>query len=322
MPSPSPSSSLATLRPDLAATLEEFDLAADRQGFIGHRVLPVIEVDAAAGTYGVIPLEQLLQTRETRRTNGGYSRGEWTFDDAAYITQEHGHEEPVSDKYSKIYAAYFNSEMIAAQRAYDIVLRNAELRAANLLFNAATFTPTPVTVEWSVAATCTPMTDIEAAIQRVWNRCGIWPNTLVINKKVFRNLRHAASIIDRLKYSGRDDVKADNITASMLAELFGIDNVLVAGSAQNTANVGQTAAISSIWSDEYAMVTRVEDGMDMATPCIGRTVHWGEDGSSVGGTIETYRDETVRSDIVRVRHQTQEKLTYADCGELLSNITA
>lgn len=322
MPSPSPSSSLATLRPDLASSLEEFDLAADRMGFIGHRVLPVIEVASASGNYGVIPLEQLLQTRETRRTNGGYSRGNWTFEDASYTTQEHGAEEPVSDKYSKMYASYFDAEMIAAQRAYDAVLRNAELRAANLLFNAVTFSATAVGTEWSVAATCTPMTDIEAAIQRVWDNTGIWPNTLIINRKVFRNLRHAASIIDRLKYSGRDDVKADNITASMLAELFGLDQVLVAGAGQNTAKKGQTAAMSSVWSDEYAMVTRVEQGMDMSAPCIGRTFHWGEDGSSVGGTLETYRDETVRSDIVRVRHQTEEKLTYPACGELLSNITA
>ena len=58
---PNPSEALATQRPDLAQSLEEFDLEADRAGFIGLDILPVFEVDVQAGNFGIIPLEQLLQ---------------------------------------------------------------------------------------------------------------------------------------------------------------------------------------------------------------------------------------------------------------------
>ena len=57
---PSPTSSLATQRPDLSASLEEFDAAMDRQGFIGQRVLPIFDVAVQAGNMGRIPIEQLL----------------------------------------------------------------------------------------------------------------------------------------------------------------------------------------------------------------------------------------------------------------------
>ena len=60
-----------------------------RLGFIGHRVFPVIEAAKAGGTFGRIPLEQLLKMPETRRAPGaGYARGKWTFEPASYATEE------------------------------------------------------------------------------------------------------------------------------------------------------------------------------------------------------------------------------------------
>ena len=64
---PSPSSALSTQRPDLAASLEEFDLMMDAEGFIGHRVLAFQDVAKQSGKFGVIPIEQLLQAKETAR---------------------------------------------------------------------------------------------------------------------------------------------------------------------------------------------------------------------------------------------------------------
>jgi len=59
-------------------------------------------------------------------------------------------------------------------------------------------------------------------------------------------------------------------------------------------------------------------GMDA---CCGRTFHWGGDGSSIDGTFETYYDENIRGEKVRMRMETQEKLVYQEAVELLSNIT-
>ena len=57
-------------------------------------------------------------------------------------------------------------------------------------------------------------------------------------------------------------------------------------------------------------------------PCIGRCFHYAEDGSEEMGHIETYRDEPVRSDIVRVRHEIDEQVLLVAAGHLLDNITA
>lgn len=323
---PSPTSSLSTLRPDLASSLMEFDLAMDRQGFIAQRVAPVLTVASQSGTFGKIPVEQLLQTRTTTRAPGsGYARGNYTFGTASYACEEHGAEEPIDDREAKMYANYFDAEQVATMRAYDAVLRNAEIRMAAAIFNATTWASlrTEVSNEWDDATNGTPITDVETAVQAVWSQSGMWPNALIITKHVFRNLRLSAQVIDALESGGAGASSTQgDITVQTLANIFDLDYVIVAGSAKNTAKEGQSVSFDKVWDDEYAMVCRVATTNDPREPCIARTFHWADDGSQVDGRVETYREEKVRSDIVRVRHDVDELIMYAEMGHLLYNITA
>ncbi len=326
---PSPSKSLSVPRPDLGQSMEEFDLAADRQGFIGYRVLPVIDTQLKAHSYGRIKLESLLQDRETKRNpRTGYNRGDWEFEDDSFTTQNHGVEEPIDDEDAKVYEDYFDAEVIATQRAYDAVQREAEKRVAAMIFNTSTWTgsslTTAVSKSWikANAATATPIDDVDAAADKIWNATGLWPNALVISRKVFKNLRKLDQIKDAIMSNGAgSSVLARRITIEMLAEAFDLDYVLVAGSAKSIANEAQTRSISSIWSPDYAMVCRIGTTNDLLEPCIGRVFHWTGRGSKLGGTIESYRDESIESDVIRCRHDVGEKVTYKECGHLLSGIS-
>ena len=323
---PSPSTSLATQRPDLASFLE-FDLESERNGYVATDVMPVVNVASQAGNFGIIPIEQLLQSRETKRAPGaGYARGNFTFDDTTYATEEHGAEEPVDDRESQMYAEYFDAEQVSTARAFSAVLRNAEERVADAIFNTTTWTgaslTTAVTNEWDDATNAVPLTDVEAAVQQIYDNSGLWANALIINRKVFRNLRNCDQIIDRINSAGAGSPsKATDVTTQMLSEVFDLDNIIVAGTSKNSATEGQAATPEQIWSGEYAMVCKVATSGDMREPCVGRTFHWSQDGSSIGGTVESYRDETVRGDVIRVRHDVDEVVLYAQAGHLLSNIT-
>lgn len=324
---PSPSTSLATLRPDLGGSLQEFDLAMDRAGFIAHRVLPVFETLTQAGVFGKIPIEQLLQNRETARApRSGYSRGNWTFTTDSFACKEYGAEEPIDENEANMYAQYFDVEQISAQRAFDAVLRDAERRVSALLFNATTWNgaelTTGITNEWDDLANATPIADVEAAVRLVYGGTGLWPNALIINRLVFRNLRNCAKVIDRIMSLGAGNpAKPSDVTTQMLAQVFDLPYILVAGGTENTADEGAAFVGAPLWSNEYAMVAKIATSNDIAEPCLGRTFHWGADGSTIGGTVESYRDEKVRGDVIRVRHQVHEKVLYTECAHLLSNIT-
>lgn len=325
---PAPSASLATQRPDLGGSLEEFDLAMDREGFIGHRVMPVFDSGVQAGTFGRIPLEELLQTRDTKRSpRSGYSRGDWNFETDSFSCEEHGHEEAVDDNEARMYKDYFRAEEIATARAYDAVLRNAEIRVASALYNTTTFTGSALTTalsnEWDDATNATPITDVDTACRVMWDNSGLWPNALVLNYKQFKNLRLCDQVTDAIASSGAgDSILQSRITAAMVAQALDLDFLLIGKAAKNTAAKGQSASISPVWSDEYAMLCRIATTDDLSEPCIGRTIHWADDGSEVDGRVESYRDESVRGDRVRVRHQVDEKVMYVQAGHLFSNVTA
>lgn len=321
---PNPATSLATLRPDLASSFEAFDLEAEKEGYIARKVLPTIDVASQAGNFGKIPLEQLLQQRDTKRAPGsGYSRGNFTFDDSTYSCEEHGAEEPIDDREAKMYAEYFDAETVASRRAYNSVLRNAEKRVADAILNTTTWTGAALTTDvsgtpWATIASAVPLTNVEAAVQKVYDGSGLWPNALVINRKVFRNLRNTQQVIDRIASSGAGDrTLATDVTVQMLAQAFDLDYIIVAGGSLNNAKEGQAASVSQIWSSTYAMVCKVAVGSDFREPCIGRTFHWGADGSAADGTVESYRDEVVRANVIRVRHDVDEVVLYAQAGHLL-----
>jgi hypothetical protein len=219
-----------------------------------------------------------------------------------------------------------NQMTFAAERARDIVLRNAEKRVASLLFNPDTWTggdlTTGITNAWDDYPNADPAADVEAAVRKVWSKTGLWPDSLIINRHVFRNLRLCSKVIDRIQSGGAGSAtKAEDITAEQLAKVFDLRQVIVAGAAKNTANPAAARSLSPIWSSQYAMVARLCSTPDIQEPGLGRTFHWSADGSQAFGMVETYREERVRGEIVRVRHQVHNKVLYTQCGHLLSNVT-
>lgn len=330
---PTPNESLSTLRPDLGGSFQDFDLELNQLGYIGYRVLPVMEVQRASGTFGRIPLAQLLKKADVKRhSKSGYPRGDWEFEQETFATLEYGFEEPVDDRDSALYADFFDAEMVSAQLARDQVLRAAEERIAALIFNTTTWTGASLTTavaagkEWgttsTTAANATPIDDVEAAVVKVYDGTGMWPNTLIINRKVFRRLRNCDQIIDRIASQGAGSpTKPSDITADMLARVFDLEQVLVAGGSNNSANEGQTATPAQIWDSEYAMVCRVATTNNIKEPCVGRSFHWGADGSTIGCTMESYDDPKLRGRVIRARHDVDEMVIAAAFGHLISNVS-
>lgn len=325
---PSPMNAVAITRNDLMSSVEEVDVFAERQGFIGLRVMRVLDVAAQADQFGRIPVEQLLQMSDTNRaSDGSYPRGEFKFVDDFYATRDRGWEEKVDEREERIYGTWFDAEVLATERAYWKVLANQEQRIAAVLYDTSVFTgaakTTALSTEWSTHANATPINDVLAAKRKVWVASGLWPNAITINQTQFDNLKLCAQILDALRAAGAGvQATQGNITEAMLAEVLGLKHVLVAKGTKNSANAGQSFSAAEIWSSEYASVCRVAETDAVKEPCVGRTFHWTGDGSVSGGLIESYRDESKRGYIIRCRHEVHEKSIVIEAAHLLSNVTA
>ena len=320
---PAPTTATTVHRSDLADSFMEFDLESQNRGFIASQVFPVLEVGTSSGQFSKIPVEQLLQERDVVRAPGaGYSRGNFTFDTVNYSTTEIGSEDPVDDRERSMYRDFFDASQIATLRAFDAVMAKYEKNVADAVFNATTWTSntTAITDEWDDIASI-PITDVHNASKSIFDASGLWPNAVIMNRKVFRNLRQVTQIIDRSKSQNFVDVRTSTINEKAIAMLFDVEHVLVGGAVLNSANEGLAASLSSIWSDEYVMVCRIAESNDFKEPCIGRTLHWASDGSDRAGIVEQYREENKRSDIFRVRRDSDEVVLHVEAGHLLSNAT-
>lgn len=319
MPSPN---TTAFQRPDLGLFFEEIDVEAVKAGMIGLQVMPIFSVSLQTASFSKIPIEAYVIDRETARASGsGYNRQTWEFEQDSYFCEEHGAEEVLDDREAAIYAYTIDFERVNAFRAMIAVMRNRERRIADATFSAANRTAfgASVTNEWDDFANADPEGDVKAAITAFELARGMKPNSLILNAQVMRNLTQCDAIIDKLKYSGIDDPK--NVNAATLAALFDVDKVIIGNSFRSTADMGQAAALSRIWSNEYVGLAKLPTSNDLREPCFARTMHWTGDGSSENGTVEMYREEKVRSDVIRVRQDTHEKVLYSTLLYLLDNIT-
>jgi hypothetical protein len=241
-----------------------------------------------------------------------------------FQTAEKGHEEPLDDSEREMFdqESQGMAEMISTRRALSRILRAQEIRIAAKIQNTSNFTAHGVTNEWDDATNAAPIEDVNDAILAFRSQCGMLPDALQISFSTFMNLKNCDQIVDRLKYTF-PGIDINTMNSQQLAAVFGVPRVLVAGAVKNSAGKGQDATIADIWSNEYASLVKISDSMDLSAPGLGRTFLWTAD-SPQNPIVESYREETKRSDIFRVRHHVDERLcqSFNDSGAVVSNVAA
>lgn len=326
-----PTSTLRTLRPELS-TFEQLDREMQVRGYVGTRLMPAFPVGVASGTFSVIELKSLLANAnaDTRRTStGGYNRGNYSWVERSYQTEEHGWEEPVDEREENMYANFFDLEEIAAYRAWEHLLNTLESRVLALIITAtiAAGRTTAAGTAWSTFASATPIDNVFAAQNAVWARTGLWPRTLGCSRRAYRNLRRCAQIIDEVRSEGSGQSSAQKrVNDTILADVLDVDQIIVSDAILNTANIGQNASIASVFPDTSAVVAVTAKTNDFKEPCFGRVFHWGGDGSQLSddqrliGVVEDYEDPATRKRLIRARHETDEFVLYGECAQVITGV--
>jgi hypothetical protein len=296
----------AVPRADLGAAWEEF--SQKQEDFIADKVLPVFRTNVKAAKYSALKAESILQdTSAERGQGGGYNRIHTKFADMSYSCEEYGFEHVVGDSERAQFQNDFDADLVATKITTLALLRKRDMRAAALLFNETTWTGADYFLEtvvpWSTVATSTPIDDVVFAADKVWKNCGIWPNALILNRTNLSYLLRSAQI--RAQFPGAPLVTLEMIQ-SAIASIFGLTKLIVAGGMKATSDEGLAVTKAAVWSDADVMVAVVPDeGASMVEPAVGRSFLWVPDSPNIV-TVEMYRENQVRGDVVRARHNVDE----------------
>lgn len=296
-----------TPRLDLGVAFMEF--IASQNYFIGTQVLNFFRTQEQKGIFPAITRECLTRSLNTKRAKrSGYNREGLITEDISYACEEHGLEGALDDGERKVYAKDFDAELNITQQTGHLLLLAQEVRIAAALFNTTTWTGSSLYTDnssapWDAAASDV-IGQVLAAKEKVRANTGMVPNAVIMSET--NRIRLLANTAIKAAVQASAVLSGEDALTNALKLLFGVQYVLIGKAAKNTANKGKDFTGADVWSDDYAMVALIAGNQNsLAEPCVGRSMLWVND-SPENSMVEQYRDEPIRSDIFRVRHNVDE----------------
>ncbi len=311
------SSTGSVLRGDINTLLTE---GVDAENMlIGEQVCPVFESEVQQGQYPIfkLGLGELLNNDVGTRTPGAtYGRITRAYNVGTFDCLDRGLEEVVDDGYSSNVGRFFDAEVAAARQTKLQVRLGHEKRVAAALMNTTNFgnaTNSNVAYTEALIATINVPLDVLAGIDSIKQR-GVMPNALVMSDQVFNRIRRS-TILQNYMRGNRPSDSLILLTPDMMAQSLGLEKVYVGASGINANKKGQAYSGSALWGNTYMFLGKIASGDFMNGGAL-RTIVWNKEGGI--WVTESYREEFRRSNVIRVRQNTQEAAIDLNAGYLIA----
>lgn len=153
-------------------------------------------------------------------------------------------------------------------------------------------------------------------------KTGRRPNKVVLGAKLYVILINHPEIVERIKFSGGNAAPAI-VTPKVLAELFQVDEVMVAEAVYNSAAEGNTESIEFIANQNDALLCYAAPSPSIQRPSAGYTFAWTGRlpglSNAFGGVIYRGREEAAHSDWYQILANYDMQITASDLGIFVKN---
>lgn len=320
---------------DAALTNISVAFLQNANNFVAGRVFPNVPVTKQSDRYFVFDRGDFNRDQAEVRAPGTESAGGgYNLDNTpTYFANVFAVHKDVPDQVRANADPAVDVERAAAEWVMHQMLIRKEKSWVNSFFTAGVWSndvtgvaATPganETIKWSDTTSGDPIGDIRAGKTEILESTGFEPNTLVMGQKVMDALIDHPDIVDRVKYSGGvGNGNPARVNEQTLAQLFGIERIMVSKAIQNTAAEGAANAHSFI-SGSNALLTYSAPAPSLMTPTGGYTFSWagfmGQSNAFGIGTKRFYID-TLESTRVEAQMSFDHKLVSGDLGYFWESI--
>lgn len=304
------------------AILTNFASAFEQTGFICDQALPVVKVAKESDKYyKYYPKDVLYKPIHSQRADGAEAvETSWDLTTGTYQCEEYALRDIVTDRARKNQDQPLNLDMDTTKILIQQLMVEKEYRVAEALFNTTTFTSyhsaLSTAYRWDnyTSSDSDPLAYIDTAKESVGKYALRRANTVIMGEEVFDHVKHHPIILDRIKY-GSDSAKPALVTPNLLAQAFGVDQVLVGTAWYNSATEGQTVTPARIWG-KYVMVAYIESSPSIKSPTLGFQPH------SQNMTVSKWREDKRKGDIIEVSYVSDEVIVNAGSAYLYSTVVS
>jgi hypothetical protein len=261
--------------------------AASQDAAIAREIFPEVDTGGKeGGRYTVYPKANHMKRTDSvngllRANKSDPNWGTHTVSSATFDIHEYSRAELVNGRdRSNAQGTYSPEEEVVYLNTRQILLER-EIRAYSLMDNLTPNRTLAATQVWD-GTQASPFSDIETGVRTVALATGGRSGLIVVmggavysqavKGAVDTSGSAGSSITERLKYTHRGDDQ--DITPSLLARMWSVDDVVVGNWVYDTAGIGLSASNAWVWASDKVWIVRrnaMSDGPTSRIPTFGKT---------------------------------------------------
>ena len=301
--------------------LTRIAMAIADESYIADQVCPRVPVLGELFQYTKVTTKDRFQhPDDTISRTGHLNELEFAQSDETDRTIDRGLAAPVPlvDVDRAAQANHADPRGMAVENLTQIMLRNREMRVADLIFGAANYdSALRLTLDGQAgkyyfddATNGDPIGYLESAA----NDMMIRPNTLTLGPDVWLGIKKNPKVISRLygSASTRGSARIEDFASEI-----GVDRVLVGAAWKDSAKKGQAGSYARVWGN-FAALTRIETGLASTRtvmPTFAMTAQY--EGRMAGTYFDPARGKK-GVDMLKVTESVKELVAWSAAGYLFS----
>jgi hypothetical protein len=281
------------------------------QEFVGLQILPPRNVTTKSGEYPVFGAEQFDNDWSAERRPGtNAQRQDFAYGQQDYRCIQYMLEGTLPDEDE----SQANDDGISdvtgalAMKLRRNLMVGHELRVESVIYNAD-FNSTSATATVG-SASARPIKDVQNAVERLHANGHMDNLALIIETSLFNGILNTDDV--RKIFNGA----AVYTNRQVLLDAMGVSQIILCPTRYNSAGKGKTASRSRVWPTDKYLVGAIGGG-DFSNGGLGRTLAYVPDGGIF--SAETYRQEDIKSNVLRVFNSVDEVVINTTAGELITS---
>lgn len=284
----------------------------DHDQYIASKVFPEVVVSKSKGSYATYTQTDWFRDEAGRRGETDTSVGSgWNMGTAIYSCDTWAIHKLVGDKTRADAHSVIDLDRDATEFVTQRLLLRREREWISKYFATGLWgtSSTPSNL-WSDFTSSTPRADVNTGKLTILKNTGYKPNTLVLSYQAFERLELHPDLEDKIKYTS-----AQSITPELMAQLFGVERVLVLQAVYETAAEGATSSFD-FTGGKHALLCYSAPRPSMLAASAGYTFVWDGVSQGLGTTvaISRIRDDHRKADKIEGEMAFDMKLVASNLG--------